>query len=250
MSSHQFVFLVLSSILLWVPVGGAAQPIGEVPSSPSDSTTSAVDSSDAVHQSQALSRFPALNTLGVWFAGSLSTGRVFGTISRARFGLLGLRYHRRLTPQGPNSPPSGPTFTYTADLFPAVLLSIPPSSLPPPDEKQDPEQPPSIRPNHLTAYGFGGSPFGIRITPRAPPRLQPFIAGSIGIVYFSQRVPDERGTHLNFTFDVGMGVEAYLTTSATLILGYRYHHLSNGFRGTINPGIDAHLLYLGFTLMR
>jgi hypothetical protein len=47
---------------------------------------------------------------------------------------------------------------------------------------------------------------------------------------------------------VGAGLRLVLTTRTTLTVGYRYHHLSNGFRGKINPGVDANLVYLGVSL--
>jgi opacity protein-like surface antigen len=49
-------------------------------------------------------------------------------------------------------------------------------------------------------------------------------------------------------FDVGAGVRVVLTPTLTLTAGYRYHHLSNGFRGQINPGVDANLFRLGVTV--
>jgi len=60
-------------------------------------------------------------------------------------------------------------------------------------------------------------------------------------------VPNALGRSLNFMFDLGAGVRVVLTPTLTLTAGYRYHHLSNGFRGQINPGVDANLFRLGVT---
>jgi opacity protein-like surface antigen len=65
-----------------------------------------------------------------------------------------------------------------------------------------------------------------------------------------QPIPSERGTQFNFVFDVGAGFRIVLTPNLLLSAGYRYHHLSNGFRGQVNPGVDANLLYLGVSFAR
>jgi len=69
-------------------------------------------------------------------------------------------------------------------------------------------------------------------------------------VYVGQPIPSERGAQVNFTFNVGAGVRVVLTPDLLLSAGYRYHHLSNGFRGQINPGVDANLLYFSVSFAR
>lgn len=161
--------------------------------------------------------------------------------------MLGFRYHRRIKPSASKQlDPSSTTLTYTADFFPAALLSIPPHTIP--ASHANPTQG-EVWQSGLQTYGLGASPLGLRINHRPTKRIQPFIAGSVGFIYFFRPMPDERGKHLNFTADAGLGVQVVLTSSTTLTLGYRYHHLSNGFRGKINPGVDANLLYFGVTLL-
>jgi opacity protein-like surface antigen len=63
-------------------------------------------------------------------------------------------------------------------------------------------------------------------------------------------VPTDLGKQFNFTFDVGAGVQVVLTSNLLLTVGYRYHHLSNGFRGQINPGVDASLFHFGVAMAR
>lgn len=161
-------------------------------------------------------------------------------------GVLGLQYERLLVPAPPAPRPDGPTLTYTVDLFPVLLLSLPPGAVAiPPFNRTS-----SVQEQGLDTYGVGASPAGLRLTYRIAKRVQPFIAGSTGLAYFVRPVPSEWGKQLNFMFDVGAGVQVILTPDFLLTAGYRYHHLSNGFRGRINPGIDANLFYFGIAVSR
>jgi len=165
--------------------------------------------------------------------------------------MVGLQYHRRLTPAS-STAKSNFTLTYTIDVFPLLVLSIPPNTVSlPPDggELGGPSEAP-IQKRGFRTYGFGASPAGLRLSAPITDRVQPFISGSTGLLYFVRSLPNEWGRHLNFMFDVGAGMEVVLTSDLHLSVGYHYHHLSNGFRGRINPGIDAHLLHLGVALSR
>ena len=95
---------------------------------------------------------------------------------------------------------------------------------------------------------MGVRPAGLRLTFRPDEHLQPFLAGSTGLAFFNRSVPNALGRSLNFMFDVGAGVRVVVTSALILTAGYRYHHLSNGFRGQINPGVDANLFQLGVTV--
>ncbi|PSQ98558.1 MAG: hypothetical protein BRD53_02125, partial [Bacteroidetes bacterium SW_7_64_58] len=82
------------------------------------------------------------NTLSAWAGGSFSTGDLIGNIQRAQMGLVGLRYHRLLIPSPSKTKTGGPTLTYTVDVFPVLLLSIPPNTVAAPfaREKPGPEE--------------------------------------------------------------------------------------------------------------
>ncbi|WP_263785413.1 acyloxyacyl hydrolase [Salinibacter grassmerensis] len=193
---------------------------------------------------------PSTNAIGVWAGGSFATGRLIGNIRRARMGLIGLRYHRLLAPSSRTPLSDGPTLTYTADLLPVLFLSIPAGALSPlPSDRPAPERTSSpSRPQGRTAVGVGVRPAGLRLTFRPDEHLQPFLAGSTGLAFFNRSVPNALGRSLNFMFDVGAGVRVVVTSALILTAGYRYHHLSNGFRGQINPGVDANLFQLGVTV--
>lgn len=168
---------------------------------------------------------------------------------------MGLRYNRRLVPNEGEWTTGETMLVFTADVFPVAYLSIPPNTIPapsedrpPPDELRGRASESSLYTQGLQSYGIGGSPVGFRLNYRASNRVAPFVSGSTGFVYFSESIPDERGKHLNFTFDVGLGLQVALWQEMALSFGYRYHHLSNGFRGQINPGVDANLFYLGISV--
>jgi len=193
---------------------------------------------------------PSTNAVGVWAGGSFATGRLIGNIRRANVGLIGLRYHRLLAPSSRTPISDGPTLTYTADLLPVLFLSIPSGALPtlPSDESTPARMSSPSRPQDRTAVGVGVRPAGLRLTYRPDKRVQPFVAGSTGLAFFNRSVPNALGRSLNFMFDLGAGVRVALTPALILTAGYRYHHLSNGFRGQINPGVDANLVQLGVTI--
>lgn len=95
--------------------------------------------------------------------------------------------------------------------------------------------------------GFGVSPVGLQLNFLSERTFQPFINISTGLMHMDKPFPDNRGKKLNFTFNAGGGVEMFLFPSVSLSLGVRYHHLSNGERGEVNPGIDSNFYYTSIT---
>jgi len=156
--------------------------------------------------------------------------------------MIGIRYHRLLLPTARQARDAydAPTLTYTADLVPVVGLHIPREATTGSFFPSGPQTGAA-----LTTTGVGLYPMGLRMQFAAAPRFRPYVDGQTGFLYFFDPVPDERGRSFNFAAALGGGVSVTLSGRWTLRLGYRYHHLSNGFRGSINPGLDVHLLYFG-----
>lgn len=225
--------VLLLCALAAAPASNPASAAGPFPP-PDDSTRTA--SSDAPFAS-------SWNRVSMWAAGSSVNGRLIGRIPQSVVGLLGVRYHRRLAPS-PESWSGGLTYTYVIDVLPAAFVSVPGGSVPRTSLSDTP-----VVTEGTTTFGVGVAPIGLRLTYRTAGLLQPYIAWSVGALYFVQSVPDSQGKRLNFTVDGGGGVQLIFTSAATLTIGYRYLHLSNGFRGAINPGIDAHLFHLGVTVV-
>ncbi|NGP87907.1 acyloxyacyl hydrolase [Fodinibius halophilus] len=97
-------------------------------------------------------------------------------------------------------------------------------------------------------WGFGATPLGFQLNFNEINTLQPFLKTSTGFMYFRKRFPSEEGMRFNFTLELGGGVELLLTDNISFTLGYKYHHMSNFFFGTINPGIDSNIFYTGITI--
>lgn len=98
-----------------------------------------------------------------------------------------------------------------------------------------------------TVSGGGFSPLGFQLNFLDYQRLQPFLKTSGGLMFLSEPFPDYRGKKFNFTFEAGGGIEYMITSNASITLGYRYLHLSNGETGQVNPGIDSNFFYGGIT---
>lgn len=99
-----------------------------------------------------------------------------------------------------------------------------------------------------TFTGVGFSPVGFQFNFGKKQVVQPFLKSSAGFMYFSKRFPDERGVRFNFTLELGGGLEFIIAENLSLTAGYKYHHMSNGEFGQINPGVDSNIFYTGFTI--
>lgn len=243
LSSHGCLLSARLS-LAWALIIGllslSAGPAGahSVPSAPSSWD-------DSLDTSTSAPPLPASwNRVSVWVGGASLNGRLIGTVPQSALGMLGVRYHRRLAPS-PNARHSqGLTYTYTIDALPVVGLTIPDGTIPKTSFNGR-----TTFTEGVTTYGVGLSPIGLRLNYRTGARVEPYVAGSTGAVYFFQSLPDGRGKAMNFMVDAGVGLQIGLTSQTMLSVGYRYHHLSNGFRGDINPGIDSHLFHAGLTVV-
>ena len=98
-------------------------------------------------------------------------------------------------------------------------------------------------------YAGGAEPIGFQLNLRNRRKIQPFAALTGGFLYFTEQVPVADSSQFNFTFSFGGGVEI-LSAGHSIALGYRYHHISNGYTAPLNPGIDSQILSIGFSFKR
>jgi hypothetical protein len=152
----------------------------------------------------------------------------------ARFGMIAFQYSRRFNNNDTVN------LKYTADFVPAAFLNYR-------DVEILPTMPPSAGISRQTRYAWGVTPLGLQINFRPRRNVQPFVTAAGGMLYFTDRTPAFSGTHFNFTADVGGGLEFKLKNKRALSVGYKYFHISNGFRGISNPGFDNNLVYIGYT---
>jgi hypothetical protein len=180
----------------------------------------------------------AKNEFMLWGGASPDSNELIGVTKDARFGIVGLRYARIFKPSRQVA------LKYTVDAIPFAVLSYPTLEIVSFDNTFRIEQ---VRKNR---YGWGISPLGLQINFRRQKNIQPFIGSSGGFVYFSKRVPSEFGAKFNFTADLGGGVQFMLQDKKAITVGYKYHHLSNGYRADDNPGFDSNLFYVGFSFFK
>ena len=182
------------------------------------------------------------NELSVWGGFSPDSSTIItgtGRTEDARFGLVAVRYARRFNNN------SKVNLKYTLDLVPAAILSNPDFRV-----VQTGTNSFRIDETRRTSYAFGIIPVGLQINFRPRKKVQPYIDGSGGFVYFDKRIPTDVGTRFTFTADVGAGAEFILKNGRSVTVGYKYFHLSNGNRGVQNPGIDNNLIHIGYTFKK
>ncbi len=107
-------------------------------------------------------------------------------------------------------------------------------------------------------FGEGFSPIGFKWNFLPRHRLQPVFTGLGGYMFSTQPIPTNNAGSFNFTFEFGAGVEFYLSKdpsdsrfgTRSIRAEYRYHHISNDFTATENPGIDSGLLQISYCFGR
>jgi hypothetical protein len=223
--SHAEVFIAL---LLALAVGGRAR---------AQEASGLLSESEAAAPQSVGGGFgmeKTVNEYGFWGGGSFSAPTLIGKTEGTRFGLLGFRYARVLA-RGDSL-----ALKYTVDAVPVAVMSFP---------SFDPSTA-SEREVRKTITGAGLSPVGFQLNFRRRERVQPFAQGSGGFLYFGERVPNAGGAQFNFTADFGGGVQWKTGARRAWTIGYRYHHVSNGYRADVNPGFDSNLFYVGFSIFR
>jgi hypothetical protein len=100
-----------------------------------------------------------------------------------------------------------------------------------------------------TTYGFGLTPLVWRWNFEPRGRYAPFAQLAGGALWTRDPVP-ERTTTANFTANAGAGLRILFKSRQALVLLYRFDHISNGNRLESNPGVNAHALHFGVSLLR
>ncbi len=180
---------------------------------------------------QAAERRESFSLLGGW---SFDSPTLIGRTGDARLGIVDFRYTRTILTKGDIS------LKYTLDVIPMALLDYPRTEAGPAEHAT----------GRKSVYGGGLAPIGLQLNLPVWYRLQPFVGASGGFIYFSERVPTSNATRLNFTGDLGAGIEVLTSPNTAITIGYKYHHISNGYTGRENPGVDSNIFYTGFSIFR
>lgn len=99
------------------------------------------------------------------------------------------------------------------------------------------------------AEGAGFSPLMFRWNLREHGRIHPFVEVAGGVVATNRNVP-EGTTRLNFSSHAGAGARVRVAERWSVLVGYRFQHLSNGGTAARNPGINSNVGYLGLAYRR
>lgn len=181
----------------------------------------------------------AKNEFMVWAGGSPASNDFIGTTKKARLGIIGLRYARIFKPGKHIS------LKYTADAVPFTVLSHPSLRVVPIGNNNF-----RLEEFRRSDYAWGITPIGMQVNFRRQKKVQPFVGTSGGFLAFRKKIPNNLGAKFNFTADVSGGLQIMLKNKKAVTFGYKYHHLSNGYRADFNPGFDSNVFYVGFSIFR
>lgn len=98
-------------------------------------------------------------------------------------------------------------------------------------------------------YGFGLSPLVWRWNFQPRGRVAPYAELAGGGLWTGKPVPDRTLT-ANFTAHAGGGVRFFVKPHQSLVVNYWFHHISNGNRLERNPGVNSHVVQVGFSYAR
>lgn len=73
-----------------------------------------------------------------------------------------------------------------------------------------------------------------------------YVDGGAGFLVTNEDVPADGGSQFNFTPQVGGGATFRMRNQEHLMVGLRWHHISNAELYQPNPGRDSILLYVGY----
>lgn len=94
-------------------------------------------------------------------------------------------------------------------------------------------------------YGFGANPIGVELFGPGMRAVRPYLGAAAGFLWFTRNTPEPEARRLNATFEVGAGLRIARGKHHALLLGWKFHHLSNAWTAPYNPGLDGNVVYLG-----
>jgi hypothetical protein len=100
----------------------------------------------------------------------------------------------------------------------------------------------------LQTQGLAIAPFGAQLKYAGWNRIQPIARLLGGFIYFDDPFPDARGLHINFTYELTLGLDVQIYKKVKWFSGYTFFHHSNAELGRINPGMDTNMLVMGLQI--
>lgn len=176
-----------------------------------------------------------VNELGLWAGYSGYNPTLIGRKKNRTFYELNILYSRVLA-AGDNW-----ALKYAAEIVPVASVRQPQQGML--DGK-----PVDLPGDKQKISGVGVTPIGLRINLLRGHVVQPYLNGSVGILYFRDQVPVMDSSKFNFALAFGAGVQIWYRQNQSIQLGYKYLHISNGYTAPRNPGMDSNLFYIGYSL--
>jgi opacity protein-like surface antigen len=169
----------------------------------------------------------------------------FGTTPGRQLLLVGARVEWVLETAGPL------TLAATADLLPLAVLSHNPTyhteKFIAVSGREFEEKTPT---GEAPVFGAGLSPFGMKVYAGQVGRARLYGGGAVGALWFTRDTPVPDARRFNFTFEYGCGLEVARSPDDAVVLGYKFHHLSNANSARRNPGVDGNVIYVGVLYRR
>jgi len=101
---------------------------------------------------------------------------------------------------------------------------------------------------HRTA-GIGVTPLTWRWNFDTRGNVVPFAELAGGLLWTRDPVPSQTARG-NFTAHAAYGIRYFFRPSQALVVNYLFHHISNGNRLERNPGVNAHVIQMGLSVIR
>ena len=96
-------------------------------------------------------------------------------------------------------------------------------------------------------YAGGANPIGFKLNFRAHHKFQPYLHSNAGFLFSTRDIPVDGTSSFNFDFEFGAGLETYLSPTRSLRIGYAFHHISNAYIVSFDPGIDSGLVEVTYS---
>ena len=182
---------------------------------------------------------------GVWGGYSVGTPHLIGITSNRQLGVLALRYGHSIYDW------SNVSLQYTLDVIPIEFINQPKYV----SCVTNPINFPTgfCEVSRENVYGGGINPLGLKLNFRRKHRFQIIGASTAGFIASRRPVPVDipGGTQFNFDFDFQAGFQLFNSPrTRAWTLAYKYQHISNGYRHDFNPGLDLHMLTLGYSFFK
>lgn len=100
------------------------------------------------------------------------------------------------------------------------------------------------------SYAMGLSPLGYDLKILPGHRWRPVLTGLAGFLVANQDLPLQKTSNFNFTFGFGAGIEHIVAPGRAWRMEFRYHHISNDYIGSQNPGIDSGVIHVAYSFGR